>query len=370
MPRRVLGLVLGFVLGLCLAPFALLVEAAPSGDAVASAAALRTFGDWKVGCDNVRACTAVGLPPRDGEAVSYMVVRREGDAQARPHLILKMGSGIPLHPALTLSIEVDPAPLPGLVRASWPAVVPGDGDFARVDIDGQDAVQLLRTLVAGKTLHLRMTGDGRAPEVGTVSLSGLGAALRHIDDVQHRTGTATALVEPGVADGGTIPPPPPAPVLVARRMEPVSPAPETLPPGVAPPDPDDCAGRLPPKPLVIDLARGLTLWGICYVRGSYNEQSTFWLVGAGGAHPAAFGLPDGLSWTDGPAILQNPILSVDGRALVSNPRGRSSGDCGAVISWVWSGTGFSLASLAQMDDCRGVRPEDWPITYTTHRVFE
>ena len=358
------------ILGFCLAPSVLRPEAARAGEPVASAAALLTFGDWKVGCDNVRACTAVGLPPRDGEAVSYLVVRREGDAHARPHLTLKMGSDIPLHPALSLSIEVDPAPRAGPGLASWPGVIQGDGDFARVDIDGEDAVHLLRTLVAGKTLRVLMTGDGRTPEVGTVSLSGLGAALSHLDDIQHRTGTATALVEPGVTDSGGIPPVPPVPVLVARRMKPVSPVPETLPAGVAPPDPDDCAGRLPPTPLVISLSPGLTLWGICYVRGSYNEQSTFWLVGEGGAHPAAFGLPDGLSWTDGPAILENPILSEDGLALLSNPRGRSPGDCGAVITWVWTGTDFSLASLAQMDECRGVRPEDWPITYTTHRAFE
>lgn len=356
-----------FIAGLLLAPSSLAAEPVAAGEPAASAA-LRTFADWKTGCDNLRNCTAIGLPPRGEETVGYIVVRRGGAPHAPPRVSLKMASELPFKSPATLSIKVDDAPVAGLSRASWPAAITDTGTFVAADIDGPDAQHLLRYMSAGKTLRVLVTGEGRKPETGTLSLSGIVAAFTHLDAVQHRTGTVTALITPGTAPADGIPAVPPMPVLAALRMEPLVPAPETLPAGVTPPDLDDCAGSIPPVPLVIRVSPRLTLWGICYVRGSYNEQSTFWLVGDGTPRQVAFPLPDGLSWTDGPSILENPNVSEDRLALQSNPRGRGAGDCGAAISWVWTRTDFRLASLSQMDECRGVRSEDWPVTYITHRA--
>ena len=36
----------------------------------ASAQESRVFGDWVVGCDNLRRCSAIGLAPADGEHIA------------------------------------------------------------------------------------------------------------------------------------------------------------------------------------------------------------------------------------------------------------------------------------------------------------
>lgn len=325
---------------------------------------LSTFGDWMVGCDNGRACTAIGLPPSDGAGgYGYIVIRRAGEGDAGPVVSLLVGTATIFKAAPALSVEVDGAPVSDLSRASWEGVLEDGGSYARGTLTGEDATRLLRRLTSGKALRIRATGLGRAPEDATIGTAGAAAAFAHMDKVQGRPGTVTALVDPGPADAASIPAVPPLPLLTAVRMTPVPHPAAHLPHGVTPPDRDDCAGPNPPVPLVIRLSAKLSLWGVCYVRGAYSEQATFWLVGEGPARRAAFPAPDGPAGAESPAILDNPILAEDGLTLNSGQRGRGIGDCGTEARWVWTGEAFHLAYLSQMDECRGVRIEDWPVSY-------
>lgn len=332
---------------------------------------LSTFGDWLVGCDNVRSCTVIGLPPSDGSrGYGYIVIKREGVGEAAPVVSLLVGTGTIFKAPPSLSVEVDGAPVSGLSRSYWEGVLQDGGSYAQATVSGEDAARLLRRLTTGKALRIRATGAGRAPEDAAIDTAGAAAAFAQMDKVQRRVGTVTALVDPGPADAASIPVVPPLPVLTVIRMAPVAHPPAHLPRGVTPPDLDDCAGPNPPVPMVIRLSAKLSLWGVCYVRGAYSEQATFWLVGEGPARRAAFPSPDGQPGAESPAILDNPILSEDGLTLNSGQRGRGVGDCGTEAKWVWTGTAFHLASLSQMDECRGVRAEDWPVSYIARLVAQ
>ncbi|MEW6258261.1 MAG: DUF1176 domain-containing protein [Pseudomonadota bacterium] len=326
-------------------------------------AALKTYGDWKVGCDTIRACRAIGLAPRDSATSGYVLVTRAGEAAAAPRVSVISRLDERFASPLRLSLTVDAAPVSGLSSASWPAVASEGGDSVRVDIGGADAVLLLARLATGKSLEVKVAGEGHPQATAVLSLTGASDALAHMDAVQLRTGTVTALVAPGTVPAATIPAVPSPPVVTSTQMVAILPPPEPLPPGVNPADPDDCAGARPPMVQVVRLSGGLELWGTCYARGSYNEQTAFWLVGQGPTRPATFPLPAGLSFTDAPAILENAVLSSDGHTLDSYVRGRGAGDCGAAIKWVWTGAEFKLADLAMMDDCRGVPQEDWPVVF-------
>lgn len=325
---------------------------------------LSTFGDWMVGCDNVRSCTAIGVPPSDGSrGYGYLVIKRDGTGDATPIVSLLVGTGTIFNAAPSVTVEVDGAPVSGLSRSSWEGVLQDGGSYARGTVSGQDAVRLLRRVTTGKTLRIRATGVGRAPEDADVDTEGAAAAFAQMDKVQRRAGTVTALIDPGPAEAASIPAVPALPELTAIRMTQVAHPPAHLPHGVTPPDPDDCAGPNPPVPMVVRLSAKLSLWGVCYVRGAYSEQATFWLVGEGPARRAVFASPDAQPGAETPAILDNPILSEDGLTLNAGQRGRGAGDCGSEARWVWTGEAFHLAFLAQMDECRGVRAEDWPVSY-------
>lgn len=326
--------------------------------------AVKTFKDWIVGCDNLRHCTAIGTSP-GMEFSGYVVVRRGAEGAAAPQVSFLARSDNPIKAPVALSILLDETPVPGMSGTSVPAQPDGsDTSVVRAQLEGHDAATLLGRMREGQKLDIKVAGADQSSFGSTISLAGAAAAFLHMDAAQLRTGTVTALVNPGTAPAGTIPPVPPVPVLHAVVMHEVKDPPADLPKGVPPADPDDCSGP-PPKPSVIRLSPGLELWGICYVRTRYRDLETYWIVGKDGAKPASFLIPGRAPSDDGAGVLVNSELSKDGRVLEAFDQGRGLGDCGTYAKWAWTGTAFELAYLAEMSDCRGVRKEDWPVTFTS-----
>ena len=73
---------------------------------------LKSFGDWVVGCDNFRACTAIGLGPDEGIS-GYVVIRRGGGAEDAPAVSLNLvASDAPKAPAMQVAFGAGKARFP------------------------------------------------------------------------------------------------------------------------------------------------------------------------------------------------------------------------------------------------------------------
>ena len=324
-------------------------------------APLKTFKEWMVGCNNVRHCTAIGLSPVPSEA--YVVVTREGGAEAPAELSLVARRDDPSErlEAPVVSLRIGDAPIPGLSKSNWPAEIDAsdaDGKSARVSLRGDDAAALLKAMRTGDALDVRLSGaKGRVSQV-RISLSGATAAFLYMDEWQHRNGTVSALAATGPAPVSSVPAPPALPRLTPVVMRPVTHPPAALPAGVTPPPAQDCDGA--PPPMVVHLGPGLQLWGVCEFANHHNFSARYWLVGPEGAREATLTVPGHPDEGGSPSVLINLSLSPDGRLLESFTRGRGISDCGTRTGWVWTGTAFRLAYFFEMNDCRGVPPDDWP----------
>lgn len=346
-----------------------LAAGVPAGRAEASdipVAQLKTFKDWVVGCNNVRHCTAIGLSPVPSEA--YVVVTREGGAEAPADLSLVARRDDPSErlEAPVLTLRIGDAPVSGLSKSDWPAEIDAsdaDGKSALLRLRGDDAAVLLKAMRTGDALDVRL-GDatGRVSQV-RISLSGATAAFLYMDESQHRNGTVTALAATGPAPARRVPAPPALPRLEPLVMRTVTHPPALLPAGVTPPPAQDCDGA--PPPTVLQLGPDLQLWGVCEFANHHNFSARYWLVGPEGAREAALTVPGHPDEGGSPSVLINLSLSQDGRLLESFTRGRGISDCGTRTGWVWTGAAFRLAYFFEMNDCRGVPPDDWPSLYVT-----
>lgn len=298
---------------------------------------LRTFGDWTVGCDNVRTCQAVALVPegKDRDAYLLLVVRRDGGASARP--TLTYSTGRPVTQAR------------GFLRVDGRVV--GRPTGGPVVLDPLFASALSQ----GQRATLTDTG-GRV--LGSASLKGLAAIFLYMDEHQQRLGTQSALIRRGSRSDGAVPVPPPLPRIVQPRAS--SRRPGTLSVSDAArligPDNARCDGALrpvAPRAIRLDAARSLSLVSHPCGNGAYNSMSSAFVVDeAGRAMPAAFDAVVGMD-PNARNVLVNADWDAGRRRLDSFSRGRGWGDCGVRQSFAWDGRRFRLAEQAEMGECRG-----------------
>jgi hypothetical protein len=302
---------------------------------------LKTFQDWIVGCDNGAACHAVALMPEDWpEDGLTMSVRRGPEAGAQPVLAFEIGAD------------------------SNAAFVSADGKRQAVRLVGSegqtkvapaDTAAMIGVLRSADRVELQ-AADGKP--LGTVSLKGASAALLYMDERQHRTGTATALVRPGTKPAA--PPPPPLPVVTARPV--TSAKPLALTPAelaalrrkqgctldeVGGPEEAETAAMTSAETLLL-LACGSGAYNVSYVPFVLRR-------GRGGveARPAAFDL-DEPWWKDqGNPVLINAGWDSERGLLTSYSKGRGLGDCGTTSEYAWDGSRFRLVEQAEMRECRG-----------------
>ena len=278
--------------------------------------AIKTFGDWSVGCDNGWRCMMASLQSEDA-----------------------IGEG----PTLTLIRAAGP---PG----AW-SFGPGDGSTPRFAIDGRrigsDAAAVAAAMANGTTLTIA----GRS---GTISLKGASAALRYIDAAQHRAGTTSAVVAKGAA---TAEPNPPA-LPVVRAIPLVS-----QDKGVTPAEMarmkklgacEDMSnfdaptmGRADKDTLIVALP--------CSA-GAYNVIMVLFVVRNGAVTPAGVDAPVGFDATGEES--QTPVHSVvnggiEYGLLTSYAKGRGLGDCGVSQSLAWDGRRLRLVDQSEMPECRG-----------------
>jgi hypothetical protein len=303
--------------------------------------------DWAVVCDNLRNCVANGFSDDGDEKMAILQLTRSGAPGASAGATLQLlgeAGGVTSGKPLVLAVDG---------RAVL--TVKADGDGSATFADAQVG-PLLGAARNGTSLSISSGGQ----EVGVISLAGMVAALRFVDDRQGRGGTVTAMVAKGPKPASAVPPQPVPPVV--RR------APAVAQDGL-PGKPSAAVNALMAKaeceadPAVSDgppeayrLSADKVLWQVPCGAGAYNFTSLFVIVDnkGGAARIAPLEAVD-----DGTAI--NAAYDPETRILSAYYKGRGIGDCGESDEWAWTGQAFVLTRAASMPACRG--QADWPVSF-------
>lgn len=310
-----------------------------------AAAETNSFKDWTVVCDNLRTCEAAGFGPEDGDLSAVLRLSRAGAAGAPAKIEIDLPSE-PRGKPVILAVD-------GREVITVPAQASGGGGLT-IAVGAAQVGPLLGAARNGAMLSIR-SGDG---ELGQVSLAGMVAALRYVDDQQKRAGTVTALVAKGAAPAASVPAPPAAPVIRA--------APAIAQTGLParPPAAVQALGRKAEcdagpggevKPEAYRLSADKVLWQVPCGGGAYNFDSLFVIVDKSGkTSPASLEGDDGLA--------TNAEYDPKTRILSAYSKGRGVGDCGDASQWAWTGQGFELSRATTMPVCRGYG-YDWPVVF-------
>ncbi|WP_394652244.1 DUF1176 domain-containing protein [uncultured Sphingomonas sp.] len=313
-------------LSLSVLPGAALAQVAPKPGA------MKTFGDWTVGCDNTNACMMLSLAPEDGDAppTTLLIVRDAGGE-------------------IGFRVTVEP-------EDGRPRGLAVDGKrlaTGQVDYDGAPAGAIVGAMANGHTLQV-LNAAGKMES--TLSLKGASAALRYMDAQQGRVGTVTAAVARGNAPASRVPPAPALPVVTAVIPSGVAAKPTaaqlTAMRKAAQCDLEGFAGDSSPE--LHALGGGATLVLVPCSAGAYNITAAAFVLRSGKVAPARADVPTGFGEdgsTAGPATLVN--ASFDKGLLQSYAKGRGIGDCGTSQTFAWDGTRLRLTEQGEMGECRG-----------------
>ncbi len=316
---------------------------------VVAAADTNSFKDWTVVCDNQRTCQVAGFSADDSELPAVLRLSRSGEAGAPAKVEIDLlGETGFAGKAPALAID-------GRVVMTAKAVTSRDSaDFTAV-LDDAQVGPLLGAARNGTLLSVR-AGD---KDLGQVSLAGMVAALRYVDDQQKRVGTVTAMVAKGSGPAAGVPAPPPLPIVhpapaIAQTGLPSKPPPAVA--ALAHKAECDVEPGSEGKPEAFRLSADKVLWQMPCGGGAYNFSSLFVVVdknGRAGLAPLE-NVDDGLA--------TNADYDPKTRILDAYDKGRGIGDCGNSSQWVWTGDAFVLSKAAVMPVCRGYGG-DWPTIF-------
>jgi hypothetical protein len=318
--------------------FLLFLAAAAAAPAPAE---LKHYGDWAVACDNGLYCQSVALVPDDWENGVPMSVRREPGRDAVPVITFETRE------------QGDPAGLQ--VDGKRLAVAFTNGELG-LQVAPASVPALIQAFRTGSRLEL-ISADGKPS--GRISLTGASAALLYMDDRQKRVGTVTALARPGEAAASSVPAPPPLPVLTAAAVpaaKPIALSNARLKAlrKQAGCEIEEVGGPEAQDAYRIDAATTLIL--LSCGSGAYNLSSVPFLAtqrsGKLDLRAATFDRQPEWGEKNIPMLI-NADWDPESRTLVSFAKARGLGDCGTTADYIWDGTRFRLAAMAEMHECAG-----------------
>ena len=320
----------------------------------------KTFRDWIAGCDNLNSCTALSLPAETDEAVGFLKLERAGGPDGAVSLSLKL-RGEKLKAPLTVRLSLDAAPFPAGGKP-LPVTVE-DSENAYVTFSQADSAALIAAARKATKLSASMAG-----KTYVISLAGSVAALLWIDERQGRLGTVTALIRKGDAAASTVPQPPPLPVITARATGPALDEKSAKSLGAAlrkqlkTSDPDTCDaddGATSNSDQAWPLDGGRKLIALYCSSGAYNISTGYWLLtGDAVASARKVVFPD----NDGNQLVNSDYAPGIGQ-ITFFAKGRGIGDCGSSGTYAWTGSGFVVAELSTMGECRQLSSDDWLTLY-------
>lgn len=286
--------------------------------------ALKTYGDWTVGCDNGLACQAVALVPESADHDTYLLMVLTRGARGET-----MRMGFPLldhiRAGRAYTVTVDGKPI---ARATAAGKAPENAADAVLDLNAT-ALTALR--------------NGKRAAIGgtkvSASLTGLAAALGYMDAQQSRAAPALPVVSLPAASSRN-----PKTLPAARALAALPSEARTC---------DDPTNDLKPEASRLDARHSLVLIAHPCGNGAYNLFSTALIVDeAGRATPARFDAVPSMGAEAGGALV-NANWDARTRRLGTFARGRGVGDCGVTQSYAWDGTRFRLVEQMEMGECRG-----------------
>ena len=316
---------------------------------------VKTFGDWAVACDNLRACEATSLTPGEDfsdDSPQVSIAREAGPAGA---LTVEITPNADYRGSYRIDIDGKPVSSGALVGTS-------------VILRGAAAAQLVDSMLKGQAMATRAS-DGKP--LSQASLKGISASLRYFDAGQGRAGTVTALVAKGPKAATSVLAVPPAPQI--RFVRPTGKAEvitATL--RAAMGKQSDCdsvyEGGEGEKPEVEThaLGGGKTLALIPCGSGAYNFSTVPFVIEGGKARVARFDQVPGWTEAEGIATLVNAGWDPAKAELGSYMKGRGIGDCGSSETYVWDGAMFRLVEARTMGECRG--SNNWLRTWKAQAV--
>ncbi len=337
--------------------------AARAAPATAEASATKTFSAWTATCDNLRDCVVIGSGD-DGDALFYVrIARGAGASSPQVKLVLAASDPIPGSPgAVQLSVGTAGA----MADRFAVEVKKDDPDGAALAGAVTDPAFLVAMEKADTLDYLAGTLKGR------LALKGLASALRFVDERQGRSGTPTALVAPGTAPLGQIPPPPVPPMVQVAAIvaAPVaSPMLSRALLDMAKPacDPETVEAHSDAAAWMLGPDRRLV--AVPCTEGAYNVSVALFTTDAKGDKPLPAMLEEPPKQGDAEAdnVVVNYDFDVKTLALTSLDKTRGLGDCGASRTWVWTGEIFALLRATELEACPGALPEDWPPVFEARR---
>lgn len=306
---------------------------------------LKTHGDWVTGCDNGLRCKAVSLHVSDNfeegpDTAAMLEVTREPGLRAPARLAVEPRDVR----AGTYQVFVDGISF-GPLRIS--------GGAETVALPPAMATPAIAAMIKGSRFELRTS---RGDTVARVSLKGIAAALRYLDDRQRRAGGASAIVARG--NLATNPPVPRLPVIAASASRAVA----TFTPNRAEiarlRRESGCSavdnGPVSQESHPLDASNTLIL--LSCGAGAYNLSTVAYVANAAARRSirlATFDADVGFSDGSGPKLLVNADYDPVRRSLVTYNKGRGLGDCGSSETLVWDGARFRLTEASAMGECRG-----------------
>lgn len=324
-----------------LAAFASLVAAPAAAEEM-----LKTFTDFTVGCDNGRACHAVGQYAADDFDLVAVSIARGAGANDVPAVWFRLQD----RPAIDLAADGKRL---------------GVRFIATDDDQHLTAATVWRAIDAVRSARrIDFIGADGKP-LGRLSSAGAAAAMLYMDERQQRLGTVTALVRNGARPASSIPPPPRLPIVV-RVSRPGNPPARlsdaqirAIQQQYAECTDDDLTDRADYARL--DARHGLILVTAICGSGAYNIFTIPLVVDARGKRTYA---KFDRSETDDRSM--NMSWDAKTRILSSYMKGRGIGDCGGGTEFVWNGARFVTVKSTAMDDCRGAT--EWITLYRARIV--
>lgn len=327
-------------------PFAALLIGANSP----TAGKVEIHHDWAVGCDNQRNCAAVSLgagDPVEGpfEDPIAIIIYRGGAGTDRVAISVSWPDE---QGPYTLSLDGEKIDIAAQTASGFH--LKDDPQSLR----GGPAGRMLAKIHQGRWLELH---NSSGKMVLRSSLRGLEAAMLHMDIMQQRLETETALENPGPRSPDRIRQPQPVMIDTPRRS--------ALPAAALPSDLKDKVARdqecgagevdLNSNDLVVkrlDVRTTLALVPWPCGNGHYNVWSEAFLIdNSGKARSAPLEVLNNQDTMSGSSLV-NPVWDDASAQLSSFARGRAWGDCGTQTTYVWDGKMFRILTREEMPVCR------------------
>ncbi|ACP25695.1 hypothetical protein NGR_c19320 [Sinorhizobium fredii NGR234] len=170
------------------------------------------FENWVAGCDNLRSCSAIGLPEEGVAEIGFVKIERGGAAKAAPLVTFGFYD---VEPRTDRKLEVflDDQEVGGFISEQ-------DGVYTKAVLSGQNADAFFVALGKARQLRIsRSDKNGRALARVVIAVAGSVPSLRFVDDRQMRGGTVTALVNKGWQPASRVPAVPEAPLVAAKPIQ-------------------------------------------------------------------------------------------------------------------------------------------------------